>query len=217
MPVIASTWNTFAATTNTTTRTTTSAVLPAGAYLSLTMALTTSLAAGLVTITDSGGGTWTQIHSTTTTLTTRTFWRTTPGTGASITVTIVTAAAANCVMVGTYFTGASGIISGVPSATATTAYPNLTTPAANKSGDLYVANVHGTTGTTTTFTPGSGWTARGIATVATGSRSSFVETRLATSDGTTTAGVVTSSPTPTSTAMSAFVVYEAFRGWGLFL
>jgi hypothetical protein len=216
MPVIASPWNTFAVTGSATTRTTTSATLPAGAYLSLTMALTTSFASGLVIITDSAGGTWTQIHTTTTLLTTRTFWRTTPGTGASITVTIVTSSSSTCVMVGTYFTGASGVISAITATTGTGTYPNLTTPTAKKSGDLYVANIHGNTNALTTFTPGSGWTARGTATFTGSSRASFVQTRLATSAATTTTGVVTSNPPPTAnpTSLSSFVVYEAFSGWG---
>jgi hypothetical protein len=215
MPVTATSWNTYnGGGVNLTTRTTTSAVLPAGAYLSITMALTTATT-GLVTVTDSAGGSWTQINITTSSLTTRTFWRRTPGTGAAITVTIATINSANCMMVGTYFTGASGSISAITSGTGTTAYPNVTTAAAVKAGDLYVANVHGTTNDTTVFTQPAGWTKGGTATFTGSSRATMQMWRAATAATTIATGVVTSVPAANPTQVSTFVVREAFSGWGI--
>jgi hypothetical protein len=223
MPVTATTWNTFASTASATTRTTTSAVLPAGAYLSITMALTTSFAGGLITVTDSAGGSWTQIDSTTSGQSTRTFWRTTVGTGSSFTVTIVSASSTICYMVGTYFTGASGSYSSVTTVAGTTAYANVTTPSATKSGDLYfgMARASLNTNGTPTYTPGATWTALGNASIATnGSRGVHTQYKLATGATTTTTGVGTSSLSTSATTMSAFVVYEAtastsFSGWGI--
>jgi hypothetical protein len=223
MPVTATTWNTFLGFSSASTRTTTSAVLPAGAYLSITMALTTSFAGGLITVTDSAGGSWTQIESITSGQSIRTFWRTTVGTGSSFTVTIVSASTTICYMVGTYFTGASGSRSAVTTVAGTTAYANVTTPSATKSGDLYFGMARGNLqgSGAPTYTPGATWTALGNAVVGgSGSRGVHTQYKLATDATTTTTGVGTSSLATSTTSMAAFVVYEAtastsFSGWGI--
>ena len=202
---------------NYTTRTTASFVLPAGAYLSLTMALSSGVGSTPVTVTDSAGGTWVQMYSFAGAVVSRGFWRKTPGTGTAISLTIVTTSSANAVVAGTYFTGASGHFSVLTLQSGTTAYHNATTPTATKPGDLYVANVHGTTNGDTTFTATTGWTKGTAATFSSMSRAAMQMWRPATASTTIATGSTTSSPSPTSTYVSTFVVYEARSGWGIYL
>ena len=221
MPVTATTWNTIAsATTGVTTRTSTSAVLPSGAYLSVTMALSGGFGTSTVTVTDSDGGSWTQIETNQTGVNVRTFWRNTVGTGSSFTITVGTAAGSILYLVGTYFLGATGVRSALTSGTGSTAFPNVTTAAATQADDLYFQNVRWQPGTNgvTTFNPAAGWTVGGNASVASGTRGVSTARRLAANPVTTTTGVGTADRSVTSTSISTFVVYasqKTFRGWGI--
>lgn len=186
------------------------------AYLSVGM---TGSGTPTVTMSDSAGGSWVQVGSTVQAATSGTgsvgvmiFKRTTYGTGASFTVTATFSAAVVCkVMQTQQFSGTAGSTSTITSATSTTAtIPNLTTPAATASGDMYVLAV-GTADAGTTLSGWTGWSnATNNATAGTtpSGETMNAKYRAATGAGTTTTGTGNQTANTANNTQVAFVLFQ---------
>lgn len=222
MAVTATQFTYYTNATSATSYTTTSATLPSGAYLTINAASAYQfLISGNASISDSAGGSWTQIYSYsgggTSQPQLRGWLRTTPGTGSSFTVTITSAnnSVGGIGIHGTYFTGATGSISSVISGTGTTAPPSVTTNTASI-GDLHYAIGQVQAATTPTLTAGSGFTALANTYAGSSTRYTFTEYSSVASNGTTTA-TFNSSTATTLTVIQTFVVYAAVtsvESWG---
>ena len=204
--------------------TTTSTKLEADDYLIVSVVGSTSaFTTGTWTISDSSSGTWVQVENQNNTTVGKSWFRTTPGGSANITITITTTVASGLLLIATNFSGSSGqyvtpTTNFGTTVTANVATPALTTPAAVQAGDMYYSIVRGQPGSGPTWTAGSGWTASATNTFGS-SRTQFSQKRLATSSGTVTSNA-TPSVNMTNYSTMAIVVKMAittqpFSGWGI--
>jgi hypothetical protein len=223
MAVTAFTWlnQTFA--TDATSFATTSTALPSGDYAIVsTTGSTTAFSTGTWGISDNAGGTWTPVEVQNSQTVGKSWFRTTPGTGANLIVTITTTVSSGLILLGTRFAGSNGQYVTATTLrggtiTANTVWPSLTTPSAVQAGDLYYAIARGQA-TSGTWTAGSGWTSLASNT-SVNTRVQFSQRRAATASGTVSATARLTTQVSNYSQM-AIVIRDAsappsFTGWGI--
>lgn len=222
MAVTAFTWVTQSFATSATSFATTSTALPSGNYAIVSITgSTTAFQTGTWGISDNAGGTWTPVEVQNNQAVGKSWFRTTPGTGANLVVTITTTVSSSLILIGTRFAGSNGqYVTATTSfggtITANTVWPSLTTPSAVQAGDLYYAIARGQA-SSGTWTAGSGWTSLASNTSA-ATRVQFSQRRAATASGTVSATATLTTGVSNYSQM-AIVIKDAspppFRGWGI--